>query len=81
MDTIIESIKKTNRVVIVDEDTERCGVAAEMGQQIMERGFDYLDAPVMRVCARNMPIAGAAMEKYTIPNVDQVISAIRSVAY
>lgn len=81
MDTIIESVKKTNRVVIVDEDTERCGVAAEMGQQIMEQAFDYLDAPVMRVCARNMPIAGAAMEKYTIPNVEQVISAIKSVAY
>lgn len=81
MATIIESIKKTNRVVVVDEDTERCGVAAELGQQIMEQAFDYLDAPVARVCSRNMPVAGAAMEKHTIPNADQVISAIRSVAY
>jgi pyruvate dehydrogenase E1 component beta subunit len=81
MDTIIESVKKTNRVVIVDEDTERCGVAAELGQQIMEQAFDYLDAPVKRVCARNMPVAGAAMERFTIPNADQVISAIGSVVH
>jgi acetoin:2,6-dichlorophenolindophenol oxidoreductase subunit beta len=81
METIIESIKKTNRVVVVDEDTERCGVAAEIGQQIMEKAFDYLDAPVKRVCAANMPIAGAAMEKYCVPQVDQVIAAIKSVVY
>lgn len=79
METILKSIKKTNRVVIVDEDTERCGFAAELGQQIMEQAFDDLDAPVTRVCAANMPIAGAAMEKYCIPQLDQVVSAIRSV--
>jgi pyruvate dehydrogenase E1 component beta subunit len=79
MDTIIASIKKTNRVVVVDEDTERCGVAAEIGQQIMEKAFDYLDAPVKRVCSANMPIAGAAMEKYCVPQLDQVLEAIESV--
>lgn len=81
MDTIIDSIKKTNRVVVADEDTERCGVAAEIGQQIMEKAFDYLDAPVKRVCAANMPIAGAAMEKHCIPQLDQVLAAIESVVY
>ena len=80
MDTIVASIKKTNHVVVVDEDTERCGVAAEIGQQIMEMAFDYLDAPVKRVCSVNMPVAGAAMEKYCIPRLDQVIAAIESVA-
>lgn len=79
IDTIIASIQKTNHVVVVDEDTERCGVAAEIGQQIMEKAFDYLDAPVTRVCSANMPVAGAAMEKYCIPRVDQVIAAIESV--
>ncbi len=79
MDTIISSVKKTNRVVVVDEDTESCGVAAEIGQQIMEKAFDYLDAPVGRVCSANMPIAGAAMEKYVIPQAAQVIAAIESV--
>lgn len=78
MDTIIASVKKTNRVVVVDEDTERCGVAAEIAQQIMEMAFDDLDAPVKRVCAANIPIAGAAMEKHCIPQVDQVIAAIKS---
>ncbi len=79
IDTIIESVKKTNRVVIVDEDTERCGVAAELGQQIMERAFDYHDAPVKRESAANMPIPGAAMEKFAIPQLDQVVSAIKSI--
>ena len=78
MDTIIESIKKTNRVVVIDEDTERCGVGAEIGMQIMERAFDYLDTPVKRVCAKNMPIPGAAMEKHAIPQADQVLAAIAS---
>jgi acetoin:2,6-dichlorophenolindophenol oxidoreductase subunit beta len=81
MATIVESVKKTNRVVVVDEDTERCGVGAEIGQQIMEQAFDYLDAPVKRICAANMPIAGAAMEKYCIPNADQVFDAVKSVCY
>jgi pyruvate dehydrogenase E1 component beta subunit len=63
---------------VVDEDTECCGVAAEIGQQIMERAFDYLDAPVARVCAANMPIAGAAMEKYVIPQLAQVQNAIEA---
>jgi pyruvate dehydrogenase E1 component beta subunit len=80
IDTIIESVKKTNRVVIIDEDTECCGVAAEIAQQIMERAFDYLDAPVARVCAANSPIAGAAMEKYVIPQLAQVIKAIETAA-
>lgn len=80
IDAIITSVKKTGRVVVVDEDTECCGVAAEIGQQIMERAFDYLDAPVARVCAANMPIAGAAMEKYVIPQLAQVQNAIEAAA-
>ena len=78
IDRIVESVRKTNRVVIVDEDTECCGVAAEIGQQIMERAFDWLDAPVARVCAANSPIAGAAMEKHVIPQLPQVIAAIEA---
>jgi pyruvate dehydrogenase E1 component beta subunit len=45
----------------------------------MERAFDYLDAPIKRVCSANSPIAGAAMEKYCIPNADKVIEAIKAV--
>lgn len=77
-DTIIDSVKKTGQAVVVDEDTERCGVGAEIGMQIMEKAFDYLDGPVKRVCAANMPIAGAAMERYCIPQLDGVLGAIES---
>ena len=45
----------------------------------MEKAFDYLDAPVARVCSANMPIAGAAMEKHVIPQAAQVVAAIESV--
>lgn len=76
IDAIVESVKKTGRVVVVDEDTERCGVGAEVGMQIMEKAFDYLDAPVKRVCAANMPIAGGLMEQHVLPQPDQIISAI-----
>ncbi len=80
IDRIVESVKKTHRVVIVDEDTECCGVAAEIGQQLVERAFDELDAPVTRVCSANSPIAGAAMEKHVIPQLPQVIRAIEAAA-
>ncbi len=76
IDAIIESVKKTGRAIVVDEDTERCGVGAEIGMQIVERAFDYLDAPVKRICAANMPIAGGLMEQYVIPQPHQIVAAI-----
>ncbi|MBW2370182.1 MAG: hypothetical protein JRH15_20115 [Deltaproteobacteria bacterium] len=81
MDTILTSVKKTNKVVVVDEDTERCGVGAEIGQQIMEKAFDYLDGPVHRVCSANMPIPGATLEKHCMPQPEQVVAAIEAAAY
>ena len=77
--TILQSVKKTGRVVIVDEDTERCGPAAEMGMQIMEKGFDYLDAPIKRVCAANYPIAGGYMEELCLPQPVRIRAAIEEV--
>jgi pyruvate dehydrogenase E1 component beta subunit len=79
MDTIITSVRKTGRAVIVDEDTMRCGPAAEMGMQIMERAFDHLDAPVKRVCAANYPIAGAYLEQFILPQPQQIADAILEV--
>jgi pyruvate dehydrogenase E1 component beta subunit len=76
MDTIITSVRKTGRAVIVDEDTMRCGPAAEMGMQIMERAFDHLDAPVKRVCAANYPVAGAYLEQFILPQPQQIADAI-----
>jgi len=79
IDTIVASVKKTGRVVIIDEDTERCGVTSEIGMQIMERAFDYLDAPIQRVAAANMPIPAGLMEQYVLPNPQQLAAAIETV--
>jgi pyruvate/2-oxoglutarate/acetoin dehydrogenase E1 component len=76
IETILASVEKTGRVIVVDEDTERCGVGAEIGMQIVERGFDYLDAPIKRICAANMPIAGGLLEEYVIPQSRQIATAI-----
>ncbi len=79
MDTIVDSVKKTGRAVVVDEDTLRCGVTAEIGMQIMEQAFDYLDAPVQRVAAANLPIASGFMEEYVLPQPRQIKAAIEAV--
>jgi pyruvate/2-oxoglutarate/acetoin dehydrogenase E1 component len=77
--TILESVKKTGRCVIVDEDTSRCGPAAEIAMQIMEQAFDYLDAPIQRVCALNYPIPGGYMESFVLPQPQGVVAAIETV--
>jgi pyruvate dehydrogenase E1 component beta subunit len=79
IDTIVESVQKTGRAVIVDEDTLRGGVGAEIGMQIMERAFDSLDAPVGRVGAANYPIAGGYMEQYVLPQPKDIVDAIDAV--
>jgi len=79
IDTIAESVRKTGRVVIVDEDTRRCGVGAEIGMQIMENAFDSLDAPIQRVAAANLPIPGAYMEQYVLPQTKDIAAAIEAV--
>jgi pyruvate dehydrogenase E1 component beta subunit len=82
IDTIINSIKKTNRVVIAEESHPFCGVAAEISSEINERAFDYLDAPVKRVSGADVPMPYAKnLEDLAIPNVDQIVAAVREVAY
>jgi len=79
IDTIVESVKKTGRVVIVDEDVARCGPSAEIGMQIMERAFDYLDAPVARVACKNYPIPGGYLEDAVLPQPEWIKEAIENV--
>jgi pyruvate dehydrogenase E1 component beta subunit len=80
--TIIESVKKTNRVVVAEESHPFCGVAAEISQEIAERAFDYLDAPVKRVSGADVPMPYAKnLEELAIPNVEQIVAAVREVAY
>ncbi len=82
IETIIESVKKTNRVVIAEESHPFCGVAAEISAEITERAFDYLDAPVKRVSGADAPMPYAKnLEDLAIPNVDQIVAAVREVAY
>ncbi|MFC1909997.1 alpha-ketoacid dehydrogenase subunit beta [Chloroflexota bacterium] len=78
MDTIITSVKKTRRALVVDEDVSRCGMTGEIGMQIMERAFTYLDAPVQRVAALNMPIPAGVLENYVLPKPQQIADAIES---
>ena len=82
IETILNSVKKTNRVVVAEESHPFCGVAAEISSEIMERAFDYLDAPVKRVSAADVPMPYAKnLEELAIPGVDQIVAAVREVAY
>lgn len=82
IDTIVESVKKTNRVVIAEESHPICGVGAEISTQIMERAFDYLDAPVKRVSGVDVPMPYAKnLENLAIPDVNRIVAAVREVAY
>src|SRR3989442_2363349 len=82
LDTIIESVRKTNRVVIAEESHPFCGVGAEISAQIAERAFDYLDAPVKRVSGVDVPMPYAKnLDLMAIPGVEQVIAAVRAVSY
>ena len=82
IDTIVESVKKTNRVVVAEESHPFCGVAAEISVEINERAFDYLDAPVKRVSGADVPMPYAKnLEELAIPDVDQLVAAVREVSY
>ena len=82
MATVIESVKKTNRCVTIEEGFPQSGVGAEIAVQIMEQAFDYLDAPVIRVTGKDVPMPYAAnLEKLALPNVAEVVEAAKSVTY
>ena len=82
MATVIESVKKTNRCITIEEGFPQSGVGAEIGMQIMQETFDYLDAPVLRVTGKDVPMPYAAnLEKLTLPSVDEVVAAARAVTY
>ncbi len=75
--TIIKSVQKTNRCVIVEEGHYFAGIAAEIGFEIQEFCFDFLDAPITRVCQRETPMPySKVLEAETLPNVDRIIDAI-----
>jgi pyruvate dehydrogenase E1 component beta subunit len=82
INAIVESVKKTNRVVIAEESHPFAGVGAEISAEINERAFDYLDAPVKRVSGADVPMPYAKnLERMAIPDVEQVIAAVLEVSY
>jgi len=77
--TIIESVKKTGRLVVVHEAVKRCGFGAEIAGIIAEEAFDYLDGPIKRVAGKNVPIAfNEVLEKKAVPDVEDIATAARS---
>ncbi|MFC5050806.1 alpha-ketoacid dehydrogenase subunit beta [Rubritalea spongiae] len=80
-EAIIKSVKKTNRAVIVDESKPFCGVSAQITTLIQEHAFDYLDAPIKRVCTLDAPaIYSPAVELEQLPTVKKVVKAVMSIA-
>lgn len=81
-DIIVNSVKKTNRLVIVEEGWPFAGVGAQISHEISSRAFDYLDAPVERVTQEDVPLPYAhELEKFSIPNLDKIRSAVKKVLY
>jgi pyruvate dehydrogenase E1 component beta subunit len=77
IETIVRSVRRTGRLVVVDEDTERCGVGAEIGAQVMERAFDALKAPVQRVANPNLPVPySPPLERAVLPSIEKIERAI-----
>ncbi|AXS40498.1 pyruvate dehydrogenase complex E1 component subunit beta [Breoghania sp. L-A4] len=82
MDTVLASVKKTGRCVSVEEGWPQCSISSEIGFQIMEKAFDYLDAPVARVTGKDVPMPYAAnLEKLALPTVADVVAAAKAVTY
>ena len=80
--TVVESVKKTGRVISVEEGWPQSGVGAEIGMRVTELAFDWLDAPPVRICGKDVPMPYAAnLEKLALPNVDEVIQAVKSTLY
>ncbi len=81
-ETIIESVRKTGRLVTVEEGWRQSGVGAEIAARVMEEAFDYLDAPVIRVTGKDVPMPYAAnLEKLALPSVAEVVEAAKAVCY
>ena len=80
--TVVESVKKTNRCVTVEEGWPVCSIGSEIAAQLMTHAFDWLDAPVTRVAGKDVPMPYAAnLEKLALPTVEDVVAAAKAVLY
>ncbi|MDR1365721.1 MAG: pyruvate dehydrogenase complex E1 component subunit beta [Holosporales bacterium] len=79
IDTIVKSVKKTNRLLCVEEGWPYAGICSEITAQAMEQAFDYLDAPILRVTGADVPMPYAAnLEQLALPQVDDIIGKVKS---
>jgi len=80
--TIIDSVKKTGRLVTIEEGWPQSGIGAEISARVMENAFDYLDAPVLRISGKDVPMPYAAnLEKLALPSVAEIVEAVKAVTY
>jgi pyruvate dehydrogenase E1 component beta subunit len=81
-ETILNSVQKTNRIVTTEEGWHFAGIGSEISSIIMDKAFDYLDAPVIRVTAEDIPLPYAAnLEKMALPQVTDIVKAVKKVCY
>jgi pyruvate dehydrogenase E1 component beta subunit len=80
--TVIESVKKTGRLVTVEEGFPQSSVGTEIATRVMQQAFDYLDAPIITIAGKDVPMPYAAnLEKLALPNVQEVVDAVKAVTY
>ncbi|MDE2183337.1 MAG: pyruvate dehydrogenase complex E1 component subunit beta [Alphaproteobacteria bacterium] len=80
--TVVESVKKTNRLVTVEQGWPICSIGSEIAAQVVDQAFDYLDAPPAKVAGKDVPMPYAAnLEKLALPSVEDVIEAAKAVCY
>ena len=82
METILESVRKSNRIVVAEQGWGVCGIGAEISARVCAEAFDYLDAPPMRVSGEDVPMPYAAnLEALALPDANRVVEAVRAVCY
>ncbi len=79
VEALLASVAKTSRAVVVEEDTRRCGVGAEVAALIAERAFEHLDSPIRRVACEDVPIpCSPTLEQAVLPSVEKIVEAVES---
>ena len=82
IDTVVASVRRTNRIVSVEEGWPACGIGAELAARVMEEAFDWLDAPLKRVTGADAPMPYAAnLEQLALPGAEDIAAAAREVCY
>jgi pyruvate/2-oxoglutarate/acetoin dehydrogenase E1 component len=80
IETVVDSVKKTGRVIIVEEDCKTGGVGAEILSRINEEAFDYLDAPIIRIAAKDVPLPfSPVLENMAVPNKESIVEAVKRI--